>query len=86
METPIKRHQAFDALRSKLIALSDEANAMALECCGHDRNSELLAESIAQMLTGAAQVAEAESGRLYPQTFQQRISEVLFQFDKQVAA
>jgi hypothetical protein len=82
MKTPLERHQAFDALRTKLIALSDEVTELSLACNGHDRNSEQLAEGIADMLTAAARIAETEAGRLYPQTFppmsQKRFSDVLF--------
>jgi len=89
MQTPIQRHQAFDALRTKLIALSDEVTELSLACNGIDTNSERLAEAIADTLTVAALVAETEAGRLYPQTFppmsQTRFSDVLFG-GKQVAA
>jgi hypothetical protein len=89
MQTPIQRHQAFDALRARLIALSDEVSELSLSCNGIDTNSERLAEAIANTLTAAALVAETEAGRLYPQTFppmsQGRLSDVLFG-TKQVAA
>jgi NTP pyrophosphatase (non-canonical NTP hydrolase) len=82
MRTAIERHQAFDQLRAKLIALSDEVQELSLACNGEDRNSEHLAEAIADILTAAAQIAETEAGRLYPQTFppmsQRRFSDVLF--------
>jgi hypothetical protein len=77
LHTPIQRHQAFDALRTKLIALSDEVTELSLACNGIDTNSERLAQAIADTLTAAALVAETEAGRLYPQTFPPKISEVL---------